>query len=146
MSAFNRMPWLRTAWRPVSILIGLMICAVCWAAVGFHLSAERDRTLNAAITEATRLSQLLEANTAGLIKGIDRTLLLMRLAYEENPENFNFHLWADRAIAAGDVTTEVGLIDAKGLLQRRTDYKGPPIDLSDREQDRKSTRLNSSHT
>jgi len=124
--------WLRYVWQPAPIF-GVAIIAICWIGLNYQLSVERARSTEAAIERGDSLARLFEDATVRLVKGVDRTLLLLRQAYEENPNHFDLLAWAKRASLVSDVTTDIGLIDPDGNLYLRTGYTGPPIYLGDRE-------------
>jgi methyl-accepting chemotaxis protein len=125
--------WLRHLWQP-AVMFGLAIIAICWIGLAYQLSVERARALDAAIERGGSLAQLFEDTTVRLIKDVDRTLLLLRQAYEDDPQHFDLRDWAKRASLFSDVTTQGGLIGPDGYLKATTyDYGGPPIYLGDRE-------------
>src|SRR5258705_9284836 len=98
-------------------LFGIATIAICWIGLSYFLAVERSRELAAAIQDGTRLTQLIEENAIRLIKGIDRTLLLLRSAYEKNPEQFDLlTLVKDASAVSDDVTTEIAIIGPDGYL------------------------------
>jgi methyl-accepting chemotaxis protein len=115
-------------------MFGLAIIAICWIGLAYQLSVERTKAIDAAIERGASLARLFEETTIHLIKGVDQTLLLLRQAYEENPEHFDLRDWARRASLFSDVTTQGGLIGPDGYLKSTTyEYTGAPIYLGDRE-------------
>src|ERR1700677_2051496 len=109
MKTHRLIQWLRHLWQP-AVMFGLAIIAICWIGLAYQLSIERTRAIDAAIERGGSLAQLLEDDTVRLIKGVDRTLLVLRQAYEEDPEHFDLRDWAKRASLFSDVTTQGGLI------------------------------------
>jgi methyl-accepting chemotaxis protein len=133
MTARRSIQWLRHFWQP-AVIFGLAIIAICWIGLTYQLSVERTKAIDAAIERGGSLAQLFEEATVQLIKDVDRTLLLLRQAYEEDPQRFDLRDWAKRASLLSDVTTQGGLIGPDGYLKATTyDYSGPPIYLGDRE-------------
>jgi methyl-accepting chemotaxis protein len=125
--------WMRYFWQPATIF-GFAIIALCWSGLAYQLSVERTKALDAAIERGGSLARLFEAATIRQIKGIDQTLLLLRQAYEENPEHFDLRDWARRTSLFSDATVQGSLIGPDGRLIATTyDYIGPPINLGDRE-------------
>jgi methyl-accepting chemotaxis protein len=125
--------WMRYFWQPAAIF-GFAIIALCWSGLAYQLSVERTKALDAAIERGGSLARLFEAATIRQIKGIDQTLLLLRQAYEENPEHFDLRDWARRTSLFSDATVQGSLIGPDGRLIATTyDYAGPPINLADRE-------------
>jgi methyl-accepting chemotaxis protein len=133
MTALRLPNWLRALLRPAPIL-GLAIIVFCWVGLAYQLSVERAATLDAAIQRGSSMALLFEESTKRLIKSVDQTLLLLRQAYEEDPDHFDLRYWAKRVSLVSDSTTNGGWADADGNLRATTyDYHGPPINLSDRE-------------
>ena len=73
----------------------MAIVAIFWMGLAFLLSFERTNASERAFQQGSSLARLFEENTIRLFKGVDQTLLLLRLAYEENPERFDLRHWAD---------------------------------------------------
>ena len=112
----------------------MAIVAIFWMGLVFLLSFERTNASERAIQQGSSLARLFEENTIRLFKGVDQTLLLLRLAYEENPERFDLRHWADRTSLLGELTLQTALIGPDGYLKASTaEYTGAPLDLSDRE-------------
>ena len=112
----------------------MAIVAIFWMGLAFLLSFERTNASERAIQQGSSLARLFEENTIRLFKGVDQTLLLLRLAYEENPERFDLRHWADRTSLLGELTLQTALIGPDGYLKASTaEYTGAPLDLSDRE-------------
>jgi len=114
-------------------LFGALTIAAFWIGLVYLLSVERTRAIDAAIQDGNRMVRLIDDHAAQLVGTIDRTLLLLRQAYEENPEQFDLHQWTERAAVISGVTTDIGMIDANSYLHTRTGYSGPPIYVGDRE-------------
>src|SRR5262245_4177864 len=133
MAVRRRFRFLRALLRPTPIF-GLAIIAVLWLGLGYLLNVERTNTLEAAVQRGASLARVFEENAIRLFKGVDGTLLLLRLAYEENPQQFNLRHWAERTAFLGELTIQVGLIGPDGYMKASTaDYSGGRLDLSDRE-------------
>ena len=79
------------------------------------------------------MAKLFEKDTIRLLKSIDTIMLLLRQAYQNDPENFDLVNTARLSGLVGDVATEFGQITANGYLIQTT--SGPlaaPIYLGDR--------------
>ncbi len=115
-------------------VFGVAIIAVFWIGLAVLLSVERTRTSEDAIAQGSSLARILEENAVRLFKGIDRSLLLLRLAYEENSERFDLRHWAQQTALVGDLTLQFSLVGPDGYVKVSTnDYTGPPIYIGDRE-------------
>jgi len=114
-------------------LFGALTIAAFWIGLAYLLSVERNRAIDAAIQEGNRIVRLIDDHAAQLIGTADRTMLLLRRVYEENPKQFDLREWTERASAISGLTTDVGMIDANAYMYTRTGYAGPPIYVGDRE-------------
>jgi diguanylate cyclase (GGDEF)-like protein len=125
--------WLRASLQPATLL-GLIMIAGCWIAVAYATSAERATTLEAAILRSENLVRLFEESTDQILLGLDRTLLLLRKGYEEEPDHFNLRNWAERTAVIGALTIQISIIGGDGYVKATTtDYSGPPLYIGDRE-------------
>ncbi len=125
--------WLRASLQPATLL-GLIMIAGCWIAVAYATSAERATTLEGAILRSENLVRLFEESTDQILLGIDRTLLLLRKGYEEEPDHFNLRNWAERTAVIGALTIQISIIGGDGYVKATTtDYSGPPLYIGDRE-------------
>jgi methyl-accepting chemotaxis protein len=124
--------FLRALLRPAP-LCGLAIVAIFWIGVAYLLSVERTNALQGAVQRGSSLTRLFEENTIRLFKGVDRTLLLLRLAHEENPERFDLRRWADRTSLVGELTIQASMIGPDGYLKASTTEYAGALYLGDRE-------------
>jgi hypothetical protein len=125
--------WLRASLQPATVR-GLVMIAACWTAILYVMSVEREKTLEGAIQQSESLVRLLEIDTAQTLSGIDRTLLLLRNAYEADPNRFDLRSWTERAAGTGDLTIQSSIFGPDGFMRATTtDYKGPPLYVGDRE-------------
>ncbi len=115
--------WLRASLQPATWL-GLVMIAACWIGVTFMLSIERGKTLAAAVQQSANLVRLFDENTGRTLENIDRTLLLLRRAYESNPSHFDLTDWSRRTALLGDFTLQVALIGADGYTIDATAVTG----------------------
>jgi len=81
-------------------LFGALTIAAFWIGLAYLLSVERSKAIDAAIQDGNRMVRLIDDHAAQLIGTMDRTLLLLRQAYEENPSQFNLHQWTERAASS----------------------------------------------
>ena len=133
MRTYRLLQWTRFLLQPMP-LFGMAIVGIFWIGLAYLLSVERSKTLDDAIAQGSNLARLLEENTIRLFKGVDRALLLLRLAYEKNPDNFNLRQWLDQTSLLGDLTVQAALIGADGYMKGTTaGVSGAPLNLGDRE-------------
>ena len=130
----RRLVWFVRALLQPAPLFGIAIVAIFWIGLALLLNVERNKALESGIQRGTSLVLLFQENTIRLFKGVDQTLLMLRLAYEENPKNFDLRRWIDRTSFLGELTIQATLIGPDGYMRATTtDYAGPPLDLRDRE-------------
>ena len=125
--------WLRHLLQPAS-MFGVAIIAVFWIGLTYLLSIEHSKTLDAAIQHGSGAARLFEETTARLLKDTDRKLLLLRMAYEENPKHFELRNWAERISLIGDLTIQAAVIGPDGYMRSSTAAPaGASLYLGDRE-------------
>jgi diguanylate cyclase (GGDEF)-like protein len=125
--------WLRASLHPASFA-GLILIAACWFVVAFVSSIEHEKTIEGALKHSEGLVRLFEQNTVDVLERFDRTLLLLRKSYEDDPDHFDLRSWAGRTALVGEDTLQLTLVGADGfVVATTTDYKGPPVYLGDRE-------------
>src|SRR5581483_5522454 len=124
--------WLRTVLHSTAFA-GLILIAASWFVDVFVASVERAKAIDGAMKQSDSLVRLFELNTVDMLNRIDRTLLLLRKSFEDNPANFDLRKWAGQAAIVGDETFQLTLIGADGFQKATTlDYNGPPIYVGDR--------------
>jgi diguanylate cyclase (GGDEF)-like protein/PAS domain S-box-containing protein len=129
--------WLGASVRPAT-MAGVMLIAACWFVVAFVLSVEHEKTIEGALKQSDGLVRLFEQSTVDVVERIDRTLLLLRKSFEDDPAHFDLRGWATRTALVSDETLQLTLIGADGFqAASTTDYRGPPLYLGDREHFRK---------
>jgi diguanylate cyclase (GGDEF)-like protein len=110
---------LRRLRNPV-VIFGIVIVLLCWVGACLQVFAERAEAIRVAIERGDTAARLFEKDTTSLLKGIDTIMLLLRQAYEDDPQHFDLIRLADRARLGSDVQTEIFLIAADGYLKQRT--------------------------
>ena len=123
---------LRRLLNPVTIL-GAAIIALCWSEIAYQLHSDYTDTIDLAVERGDSMAKLFEKDTIRLLKSIDTILLLLRQAYQNDPENFDLIKTARVSGLVGDVATEFGQITANGyLVQSTSGPLGAPIYVGDR--------------
>jgi diguanylate cyclase (GGDEF)-like protein len=125
------------AWLSASLhastLVGLVLIVACWLVAAFVSSIERDKTMEGALKQSDALVRLFEQNTVDLLERFDRTLLLLRKSYEDDPAHFDLGSWAKRTDLVNNETLQLSLIGADGYQIASTiNRRGPPVYLGDR--------------
>ena len=125
--------WLRAAMQPASLLCLLMIAAL-WIGLTFILMIERQRTLELAIQKGGSLARLFEENTASMLREVDRTLLLLRRAYEQDPAQ-DLSRWVIHTSSSDNLIFQYSIAGQDGYARALTSNydSGPPTYVGDRE-------------
>ena len=133
MRSNRPLQWLRFLLQPVPAF-GTAIVVIFWIGLSYQLSIERAGAIRSAIARGHGAARLFEETTIRLLKDVDRTLLFMRLTYEENPEHFDLNRLAQRTSLFGDLTIQASVIGPDGYMKASsTGYTGAPLYLGDRE-------------
>ncbi|WP_424600887.1 bifunctional diguanylate cyclase/phosphodiesterase [Bradyrhizobium sp.] len=133
--------WLRASLHSTSFA-GLILIAACWFVVAFVSSLEREKAIEGALKQSGGLVRLFEQNTVDMLERFDRTLLVLRKSFEDDPVHFDLRSWAGRTALVDDETLQVTLIGTDGFqVATTTDYQGPPVYLGDRDHFRKQLDL-----
>jgi diguanylate cyclase (GGDEF)-like protein len=124
---------LRASLHPASFA-GLILIAASWFVVAFVSSLERDKAIEGAVKQSDSLVRLFEQSTVDIFERFDRTLLLLRKSFEDDPAHFDLRSWAGRTALVGDSTLQITLIGADGFQKATTNnYSGTPVYVGDRE-------------
>jgi len=133
--------WLRASLHSASFA-GLILIAASWFVVAFVSSLERDKAIEGAVKQSDSLVRLFEQNTEDIFDRFDRTLLLLRKSYEDDPAHFDLRSWAGRTALVGDETLQISLIGADGFeIATTLNRQGPPVYIGDRQHFRKHLDL-----
>jgi diguanylate cyclase (GGDEF)-like protein len=106
--------WLR-AFLHSAAIAGLVLIAASWFVVGFVSSVEREKAVDEAVKQSDSLVRLFEHNTEDILGRFDRTLLLLRKSYEDDPAHFDLRKWAGQAALIGEEAFQLALIGPDGF-------------------------------
>jgi len=125
--------WLGAA-RQEATWLGLAMIALIWGSVAYHLDVERTRARQAAVQNTGNLVRSFEEYTVRSIREVDKSLLLLRTAFEKNPEEFDLAAFTASPYFLNDLTLQVALIGSTGkMLSSNIGAVTSSVDLSDRE-------------
>jgi PAS domain S-box-containing protein len=113
LQIYNQKKRLKAALQPAPVLCLFMV-AVLWAVLTVVLMAERQRTLEAAVQQGSNLVRLFQQNTAAMFKSVDRTLLLLRDKYEDDPGHFDIGDLLKQSVALDNMTAQFAIADQHG--------------------------------
>src|ERR1700722_16276542 len=124
--------WMR-AFLHSAAIAGLVLIAASWFVAAYISSVEREKAVDAAMRQSDSLVRLFEHNTTDMIGRFDRTLLLLRKSYEDDPAQFDLRKWAQTASLISEEVFQVTLIGPDGFQKATTaNYNGPLIYFGDR--------------
>jgi diguanylate cyclase (GGDEF)-like protein len=124
--------WLR-AFLHSAAIAGLVLIVASWFIVAFVSSVEREKAIEEAVKQSDSLVRLFEHDTVETIGRVDRTLLLLRQSFEDDPAHFDLRKWAGQTALISDETFQLGVIGADGFQKETTlNYSGPAPYVGDR--------------
>jgi hypothetical protein len=107
-------PVSRATWVQVCILFAMI--AVLWGGISIHLVQIHNDKAGDATRDASNPAHAAEQSIAGMIAGIDQTLLLIRAVRAAEPQRFDI----DSRVAVAHFNQDdfqLGIIDRHGVLQ-----------------------------
>jgi diguanylate cyclase (GGDEF)-like protein len=124
--------WLR-AFLHSAAIAGLVLIAASWFVVGFVSSVEREKAVDEAVKQSDSLVRLFEHNIEDILGRFDRTLLLLRKSYEDDPAHFDLRKWAGQAALISEEAFQLALIGPDGFQIATTlNTGGKPLYVGDR--------------
>src|SRR3984957_13231294 len=126
--------WLR-ATAQGSTLLSVMMIAVVWAGVGFHLKVENEDAEAAAVQNSANLARASEEHLSRSLNEIDRSLKIIRSNYTLDPAGFNLRRWLSISHIFDENTLQVAIISPEGFIKQSNINSATSVgtDLRDRE-------------
>jgi diguanylate cyclase (GGDEF)-like protein len=126
--------WLRAV-AQVSTLLCVMMIALVWVGVGFHLKVEHVDAERAAVQNSANLARAFEEHLSRTLNEIDRSLKAIRANYLLDPEGFDLRRWLAISHLFDDHTLQVAIISAGGFIKLSNINSSTAVgtDLRDRE-------------
>ena len=91
------------------------------------LHADRTRAVEAATQRTATFARAYQDYTRRSLREVDKTLLILRTAYQSNPAGFDLPAFTRNSYFLNDVTLQVALIGADGsLLSAKPRAQRPP--------------------
>jgi diguanylate cyclase (GGDEF)-like protein len=129
--------WMR-AFLHSAAIAGLVLIAASWFVAAYISSVEREKAIEEAMKQSDSLVRLFEHNTIDTIDRFDRTLLLLRKSFEDDPAYFDLRKWAGQTALISQEAFQLSLINSDGYQVATTlDYNGPHLYVGDRPHTRK---------
>jgi diguanylate cyclase (GGDEF)-like protein len=118
--------WMR-AFLHSAAIAGVVLIAASWFVAAYISSIEREKAVDEAKKQSDSLVRLFEHNTIETISRFDRTLLLLRKIYEDDPAHFDLGKWAEQsALISGDAIL-LTVIGTDGYTKAATLQSGGPL-------------------
>jgi diguanylate cyclase (GGDEF)-like protein len=126
--------WLR-ATAQGSTLLSVMMIALVWAGVGFHLKVENDDAEAAAVQNSANLARAFEEHLSRSLNEIDRSLKIIRTNYSLDPTGFDLRRWLSISHIFDENTLQVAIISPEGFIKESNINSSTSVgtDLRDRE-------------
>jgi diguanylate cyclase (GGDEF)-like protein len=129
--------WMR-AFLHSAAIAGVVLIAASWFVAAYISSVEREKAVEEATKQSDSLVRLFEHDTIETVNRFDRTLLLLRKSFEDDPAYFDLRKWAGQTALISQEAFQLSLIDSDGYQVATTlDYNGPHLYVGDRPHTRK---------
>jgi diguanylate cyclase (GGDEF)-like protein len=121
--------------RRGSVILGMVIIAMLWTAIGLKYLEDADGDLRSAERANKNFAMVFEENVLRSIGEIDKALLYLRRSVETLKDTTDFTTIVGTTDVLSDIIVEVAIINADGILQASNagPQPSPKMDLSDRD-------------
>src|SRR4051794_13573195 len=114
------------AWRSPAILFAVLMAPVLWAIYFANASVEKEKAIERAKLHIGGVVRIFQESTERTVLDIDRSLRLLRLVYETNPQSFDLKFWATNASLISGGTVRFTMVGEDGyVFGTTTGYQGP---------------------
>jgi len=111
--------WMRAFLQPAAIA-GVVLIAASWFVAAYISSVEREKAVEEATKQSDSLVRLFEHNTIEAIARFDRTLLLLRKSFEDDPAHFDLRQWAEQSALISEDAILLTLVGTDGYTKATT--------------------------
>jgi diguanylate cyclase (GGDEF)-like protein len=118
--------WLR-AFLHSAAIAGIALIAASWFVAIYISSVEREKAIEEALKQSDSLVRLFEHNTIDTISRFDRTLLLLRKSFEDDPAYFNLRKWAGQTALINEDAILLTLVGPDGYSKATTSNSDGPL-------------------
>ena len=110
------------------------IVAFLWVGIYHNLNVRLETERRAASRNVSNLSSIFAEHVSRTLRESDKTLLLLRSAWEAAPHSFDLRSWVGNAEFRSEIAVQFALIGADGvMLASNVGPTNARVDLSDRE-------------
>jgi signal transduction histidine kinase/CheY-like chemotaxis protein/HPt (histidine-containing phosphotransfer) domain-containing protein len=127
-------PTLRSSIVQFLPIFGIFMIGLLWLGITHNLRVRQETARQSATKHITTLSRIFEEHVARAVHEADKTLLLLRAAYENEPAKFDLVDWVGARQFKSELAVQYALIGPDGIMIASN--VGPAnsrVDLSDRE-------------
>ncbi len=118
---------------PVQLgLVGLVVLLV-WASIGLLLKQEHELLEQSAWTNTGNLARGFGESINRTVESVDQVMLTIRALYRSDPARFDIAALAPRAELLNELTLQISITDAQGVMRGSNLDPKANVDLSDRE-------------
>ena len=118
--------WLR-AFLHSAAIAGFVLIAASWFVAAYVSSVEREKAISESIKQSNSLVRLFEHSTVETIDRFDRTLLLLRKSFEDDPRHFDLDKWVGQTSLLCDDAFQFSVVNPDGYQVATTLHNsGPP--------------------
>ena len=111
--------WMRAFLQPATIA-GVVLIAASWFVAAYISSVEHEKAVDEATKQSDSLVRLFEHNTIEAIARFDRTLLLLRKSFEDDPAHFDLRQWAEQSALISEDAILLTLVGADAYTKATT--------------------------
>jgi signal transduction histidine kinase/CheY-like chemotaxis protein/HPt (histidine-containing phosphotransfer) domain-containing protein len=125
---------LRSSFVQFLPIFGIFMIGLLWLGITHNLRVRQDTARQSATKHITTLSRIFEEHVGRALNEADKTLLLLRAAYENAPSNFDLREWVGAQQFKSELAVQYALIGRDGMMIASNVGKpAARVDLSDRE-------------
>jgi diguanylate cyclase (GGDEF)-like protein/PAS domain S-box-containing protein len=122
------------AWRSPAILFAVLMVPALWIVHFVHAASEKERSVEHARSQSASVVRIFQENTERIFLEVDRSLRLLRLLHQRDPESFDLKFWARNASLMSGSAVNFTLIGADGYVAASTlNLDGQPLYLGNGE-------------
>src|SRR4051812_3577337 len=121
------------AWRSPAILFAVLMAPVLWAICFVNASVEKENAIERAKAQTAGVVRIFQESTERILLDIDRSLRMLRLLYETNPQSFDLNFWTKTASLTSDGAVRFTMIGPDGYVAATSGFQGPSTYLGDSE-------------
>jgi diguanylate cyclase (GGDEF)-like protein/PAS domain S-box-containing protein len=119
--------------RSSVLYLALLLIPLCWLTYAVAVSREHDKALNAAELRLANVTLVYEQHLETMFLNVDRSLLLLRLLYEKDPDSFDLKYWTDSADLTSGTVIRFSILDRDGYIRATSGGTGQSTYLGDRD-------------